>query len=187
MKINNAIISCYDKTGLKEFVSKLVEYNPSIKIFSSSGTFRELESVAKDNLFEVAEYTGFPEMPGGLVKTLHPKVHAGLLADLSDEEHKKYLEENNIEAFDLVVVNLYPFEKVASEGADLETARQNIDIGGVSLIEAGAKNFKRVTVVTDPSDYDKVLQESERLDLAKKAFAHLAHYFNEINNYFSKQ
>ena len=187
VKIDNVIISCYEKKGLREFVSQLVKLNPDIKIFSSSGTYKELESVAKDNLVEISEYTGFPEMPGGLVKTLHPKIHAGILADINNSAHKKYLEDNGIQAFDLVVVNLYPFEKVVSEGADLETARKNIDVGGVSLLEAASKNFRRVTVVTDPDDYSKVLQESSeelRLELAKKAFAHIAKYLNSISSYF---
>jgi phosphoribosylaminoimidazolecarboxamide formyltransferase / IMP cyclohydrolase len=196
MKSINAIISCYDKTGLKEFVSQLVKLNPTIKIFSSSGTFKELEAVAKDNLVEISEYTGFPEMPGGLVKTLHPKIHAGILADVNNSEHTKYLDENGIETFDLVVVNLYPFEKVVGGGADLEKARQNIDIGGVALIEAAAKNFRRVAIVCSSNDYAIILKEIKenneissetRLQLAKKAFAYIADYLAAISRYFEEQ
>ncbi len=195
MKINRAIISCHDKSGLKEFVSGLAKLNPAIKIYSSSGTYRELESVAKKSLIEISEYTGASEMPGGLVKTLHPKIHAGILADLNDDAQRKYLEDNGIEAFDLVVVNLYPFEKAVAEGKGFFHARNNIDIGGVSLLEAASKNFLRVTVVSSPEDYGMLLEKlrkngcstdiETRLELAKKAMAHLQHYLAEINNYFS--
>lgn len=196
VKINRAIISCYDKSGLKEFVSELVKLDPGIKIFSSSGTYMELMEVAKENLAEISEYVGFKEMPSGLVKTLHPKIHSGILADLNDESQKKYMEDNDIEAFDLIVANLYPFGKLVKEGKGFEEIRQNIDIGGVSLLEAGSKNFLRVTVVTDPEDYNKLIDTLRnndgssdlaiRLALAKKAIAHLAHYLAEINNYFKK-
>ncbi len=194
MKINRAIISCHDKTGLKEFVSELVKINPEIKIYSSSGTYRELETIAKDRLVEISAYTGASEMPGGLVKTLHPKIHAGILADLNDNAQRKYLKENGIEAFDMVVVNLYPFEKAVKEGKGFSHAKNNIDIGGVSLLEAASKNFLRVTAVSSPGDYAMALESirknngstdmSTRLLLAKKAISHLQHYLTEINNYF---
>ncbi len=196
MKISNAIISCHDKKGLKEFVSELVKINPEIKIYSSSGTYRELETVAKSNLVEISGYTGANEMPGGLVKTLHPKIHAGILADLNDEAQRKYLDDNKIEAFDMVVVNLYPFEKAVAEGKGFAHARNNMDIGGVSLLEAASKNFPRVTVVSSPDDYATALESirknngstdvATRLLLAKKAISHLQHYLTEINNYFKK-
>jgi len=190
VKIKNAIISCYDKSGLKEFVSELVRINPEIKIYCSSGTFKELLSVAKENIIEVSDYVGLKEMPSGLVKTLNPKLHAGILADLEDEKQRKYLEDNHIETFELVVVNLYPFEKVAS-GNSVDEARKNIDIGGVSLLEAASKNFPRVTAVSDVEDYDKKKNNGEsdsgtRLEFAKKALAHLHHYMSEINKYFQK-
>lgn len=194
MKISRAIISCHDKAGLKEFVSELVKINPEIKIYSSSGTHRELESAAKGNLVEISAYTGASEMPGGLVKTLHPKIHSGILADLNDEAQRKYLEDNGIEAFDMVVVNLYPFEKAVAEGKGFLHARNNIDIGGVSLLEAAAKNFFRVTAVSSPDDYGMLIEKlrkndcctdiATRLELAKKAIAHLQNYLTEIDNYF---
>ncbi len=196
IKIKNALISCHDKRGLKEFVSELVKLNPAIKIYSSSGTYRELEAAAKNNLVEISEYTGASEMPGGLVKTLHPKIHAGILADLNDDAQRKYLKDNRIEAFDMVVVNLYPFEKAVAEGKGFSHARNNIDIGGVSLLEASSKNFLRVTVVASPEDYGILLEKlrkngcstdiETRLELAKKAIARLQHYLTEINNYFKK-
>lgn len=193
-KISRAIISCHDKTGLKEFVSELVKLNPKIKIYSSSGTHRELEAVAKGNLVEISEYTGASEMPGGLVKTLHPKIHAGILADLNDAAQRKYLEDNRIEAFDMVVVNLYPFEKAVKEGKGFTHARNNIDIGGVSLLEAASKNFLRVAPVSSPEDYAMVLESirkndgstdiETRLELAKKAVSRLQRYLSEIDKYF---
>lgn len=196
VKIKNAIISCYDKNGLKEFVSELVKLNPEIKIYCSSGTFKELEPVAKDNIIEVSDYVGFKEMPSGLVKTLNPKLHAGILADLDDEKQVKYLEENKIVVFDIVVVNLYPFEKIVAAGGSVDEARKNIDIGGVSLLEAASKNFPRVTAVSDINDYDKLLEtlrnnngasdDKTRLEFAKKALSHLHHYMSEINKYFQK-
>ncbi len=194
VKIKNVLISCYDKTGLKYFAAGLVKINLEIKIFSSSGTYRELEAVAKNNLVDISSYTGASEMPGGLVKTLHPKIHAGILADLNDDAQRKYLKDNKIEAFDMVAVNLYPFEKAVKEGKGFSHARNNIDIGGVSLLEAASKNFLRVTVVSSPDDYATALESirknngstdiATRLKLAKKAISHLQHYLTEINNYF---
>jgi len=153
VKIKTALISCYDKTGLKEFVGELIRLNPGLKIYCSSGTFKELQVVARINLIEVSEYVGFKEMPDGLVKTLHPKIHSGILADLGNEDQKKYLDDNEIDVFDLVVVNLYPFKK-----GNFGEARKNMDIGGVSLLEAGCKNFIRVVVISSRSDYGKLLE-----------------------------
>ena len=196
VKINNAIISCYDKTNLEEFANQLVKTNPEIKIYSSSGTFKLLQQTTKNNLIEISEYTGFKEMPTGLVKTLHPKIHSGILADLNNPAQKKYLQENNIQTFDLVAVNLYPFEKTVEEKKSFEETRQTIDIGGVSLLESASKNFLRVATISDPNDYSKFINllnknnassnPETRLNLAKKAFQHLNQYINAINKYFSK-
>src|SRR3989338_7211657 len=119
-KAKNAIISCHDKSGLRGFAAELLKINPSLRIFSSSGTYRELEPVAKKSLVEISQYTGAKEMTGGLVKTLHPKIHAGILANLEDREHAQYLQSSGIEAFDLIVVNLYPFEKAVEAGKAFE-------------------------------------------------------------------
>jgi len=190
VKINTALISCYDKTGLADFVGELVRLNPKIKIYSSSGTFKELAAVASNNLKEVSEYVGFKEMPDGLVKTLHPKIHSGILADLSNEEQKKYIDKNGIDVFDLVVVNLYPFK-----GGGFSEAKKNMDIGGVSLLESGVKNFSRIVVVSSKDEYDKILKqlrenfETEmalRLELAKKAISYLRGYMGDIDDYFQK-
>ena len=193
-KISNAIISCYDKTGLADFAGEIVELNPEAKIFSSSGTFRFLAEHVKTGLVEISDYTGFKEMPSGLVKTLHPKIHSGILADAEDESQRAYLEKNCIEMFDLVVVNLYPFKKVVEEKGDFETARRNIDIGGVSLLESASKNFVRVAPICSNEDYDWVVKEIKegrfnersRLRLAKKAFSYLSDYFVSVSDYFSK-
>jgi phosphoribosylaminoimidazolecarboxamide formyltransferase / IMP cyclohydrolase len=194
-KIRNAIISCYDKTGLKYFGAELVRLNPEIRIYSSSGTYNELKkAVSEKNLVEISEYTGTKEMPSGLVKTLNPKVHSGILAELDDEPQKKYLEDIHAVEFDLVVVNLYPFAE-ASAGSSIEKARTNIDIGGVSLIEAGCKNFLRVTVAVSPVDYELILESLRknnsvgidlRLKLAKIAMNYISAYLNNISCYFNK-
>ena len=192
--ITNALISCYDKTGLKYFAAELAKINPNIRIYCSSGTYTELaKAVSKSNLVEIADYTGTKEMPSGLVKTLHPKIHSGILADLEDKEQRKYLEDNDAVAFDLVVVNLYPFADAASAGS-IEKARVNVDIGGVSLIEAAAKNFLRVAVVVSPVDYEKLLEIFRknggscdiqmRVELAKTAMDYLSAYVSNISNYY---
>jgi phosphoribosylaminoimidazolecarboxamide formyltransferase / IMP cyclohydrolase len=193
VKIKNVLISCHNKTGLKYFASELVKLNPMVKIYSSGGTYRELKEAVGENLVEISSYTGFPEMPGGLVKTLHPKIHAGILAEIGDREQALYLEENGIVSFDLVVVNLYPFQEAVHAGNGFSHARKNIDIGGVSLLEASVKNFLRVAVVCDIQDYESILEilRSERgtekdlrLTLAQKAATYLAAYLSAINNYF---
>ena len=195
VRIMNALISCYDKTGLKYFAAELVKLNPDVKIYCSSGTYSELaKGVSKSSLVEIADYTGTKEMPSGLVKTLHPKIHSGILADLNDEEQKKYLDDIKAVAFDLVVVNLYPFATAAEEKS-IEKARTNMDIGGVSLIEAAAKNFLRVTVVVSPVDYEKILELLRknnsigidvRLQLAKTALNYLNGYVSSMDGYFEK-
>ncbi|MBI2133127.1 IMP cyclohydrolase [Candidatus Woesearchaeota archaeon] len=192
VKIENVIISVYDKRGVSELAKELVRINPSITIISSGGTFRELQKSVASNLVDVSEYTGFPEMPGGLVKTLHPKVHGGILGN---EEQVQYMSMHGIKKIDLVVVNLYPF-RAASEKGSFEEARTNIDIGGVSLIEAACKNFLRVAVISDHCDYDEFLDElkqlngcsglSTRLKLAKKAISRLSDYLSNISIYFQK-
>ena len=194
--IKNALISCHDKTGLKYFAAELVKINPQIRIYCSSGTYNELgKAVDVKNLVEVSDYTGTKEMPSGLVKTLHPKVHSGILSDLDDEQQQKYLESINAVAFDLVVVNLYPFSAAAEEGS-IEKARTNMDIGGVSLIEAASKNFLRVTVVVSPVDYERLLEMMRgnngsvdmetRLVMAKTALGYLSAYIEGISSYYEK-
>lgn len=193
--VRNALISCHDKTGLKYFAAELVKISPGVRIYCSSGTFAELKKVAAANIVEISEYTGIKEMPSGLVKTLHPKIHSGILADLNDERQKEYLRSIGAVAFDLVVVNLYPFAAASGSGS-IEKARTNVDIGGVSLIESAAKNFLRVAVAVSPVDYDKILEEMKknsgscgivtRLMLAKAATNYLSGYLDNISNYYEK-
>jgi phosphoribosylaminoimidazolecarboxamide formyltransferase / IMP cyclohydrolase len=194
VKIRRAIISTYDKKNLAGFAETLVKINKDIELYSSSGTAAELQKTVLKNLREISEYTGFPEMPSGLVKTLHPKIHAGILAEVGNEQQSAYLQMHNIKEFDLIVVNLYPFSKASASGT-YEDARKNIDIGGVSLIEAASKNFLRVAVVVDPADYDLItagmkknngsIDLKTRIVLAKKAFSYLANYLAGISSYYS--
>ena len=189
--VKNVLISCYDKTGLTYFVSELVKINPDVRIYCSSGTFNELKKVAAANIVEISEYTGVKEMPSGLVKTLHPKIHSGILADLNDEQQKKHLQSIGAVAFDLVVVNLYPFAEASKTGS-IENARLNIVIGGVSLIESGAKNFPRVAVLVTPTKYKEfldILRKNAndriiRFQLSQAAVNYLSSYMEKINNYF---
>jgi len=184
-KIKRAIMSVTDKSGIVEFARALQQYH--IQFLSTGGTAKVLREGGIE-VTDISEYTGFPEMMDGRVKTLHPKVHGGLLGLRDNPEHVKVMKENGIENIDLVVVNLYQFEKtVARDGVTLEEAIENIDIGGPSMLRSSAKNFRDVTVVVDPSDYEKVLKEMKALDgetslktrfrLAKKVY-HLTHQYD---------
>lgn len=189
-----ALISVSDKTGVVEFAKKLASHG--VQILSTGGTARALREAGLD-VTDVSEVTGFPEILDGRVKTLHPKVHGGLLAVRDNPEHMRILKEQGIETIDMVVVNLYPFEKtVAKEDVSEDEAIENIDIGGPSMIRSAAKNFKSVTVVVDPSDYEEVLREIAaggnttlefRKKLARKAFTKTFQYDEAIDHYFRKQ
>ena len=189
-KVQRALISVSDKTGIVEFARSLTALG--ITLLSTGGTAKllEKEGVA---VTEVSEVTGFPEMLDGRVKTLHPKIHGGLLARRDVPEHMNALREAGIEPIDLVVVNLYPFQAtVADPDCRFEDAVENIDIGGPSMLRAAAKNHAGVAVVVDPADYARVLEAlrargtvdgATRLELAKKVFAHTAAYDGAIANY----
>src|SRR3989338_5563545 len=157
VKIKRALISVSDKAGLGELVKVLKKYD--VEILSTGGTakmIRDLGFAAKD----ISEHMGFPEMLDGRVKTLHPKVHGGLLALRENEEHMETTKKYDIGLIDMVVVNLYPFEKtVAKPGVKLEEAIENIDIGGPSMLRSAAKNHHSVAVVSDVSDYPKIIKE----------------------------
>jgi phosphoribosylaminoimidazolecarboxamide formyltransferase/IMP cyclohydrolase len=192
-KINRAVVSVSDKQGLGEFAKVLADLG--VEILSTGGTAKSLRDQGI-TVVDVSEYTGFPEMMEGRVKTLHPKVHGGILGDRSKEDHVSQMKAQGIEPIDMVVVNLYPFEAtVAKEGCTLEDAIENIDIGGPTLVRASAKNYRHVTVVVDPADYHRLAQElqesggaiSERtnFELARKAFAHTHHYDGAIAEYLS--
>ncbi len=190
-KIERAIISVTDKTGVAEFAKELA--GMGVEIISTGGTARVIRESGVE-VRDVSDLTGFPEMMDGRVKTLHPKVHGGILAIRDNEEHRRQMEENGIVPIDMVVVNLYAFEKtVAKEGVTLEEAIENIDIGGPTLLRSSAKNFKYVTVVVDPADYSKVLLEMKenngtttlktRFELARKVFATTSRYDGAITTY----
>lgn len=200
VKIQNVIVSVSDKTGLDKMIAGLVTVNPNIKIYSTGGTFSTIKAMnikeLKQNLIQVSDYTGQPEMQGGLVKTLDFKIYLGLLSETYNEAHKADLKRTGAVPMDMVIVNLYPFrETIAKPDATLEMARANIDIGGPCMIRASAKNFLRVAVVTNPADYDSVLDELKltggnlslrtRFELAKRAFAHTAEYDTAISSYLN--
>jgi len=160
--IKRALISVYDKQGLEKLVPVLAKYG--VKIISSGGTAKRIKEIGYKDIIEVSMYTGHPESPGGLVKTLHPKIHGGLLLNSEDQEHARWMKENNIEPIDLVVVNLYPFEEVTQRGADLETAIHNVDIGGPTMIRSAAKAsllYDKTCIVSDPSQYPEVIKTLE--------------------------
>lgn len=203
IKVKNVIISVSDKDGLPEFVDRLITINPDVRIFSTGGTFQGIKEAlgpkrASRILRSVSEYTGQPEMQGGLVKTLDYKIYLGILSETYNPSHQEDLSRLSALPVDMVVVNLYPFEKtIAEEGSTPEAARANIDIGGPCMIRAAAKNFIRVASVVDPKDYSMVLDEmregegtvglSLRYYLARKAFAHTAGYDRVIAEYLENK
>jgi len=177
VKVKTALISVSDKTGIVEFARSLSKLG--ITIISTGGTSRAIRE-AGIPVMSVDEVTGFPEILSGRVKTLHPKVHGGLLAVRDDADHMEQLRKNGIDTIDLVVVNLYPFEKtIAREDVSFEEAIENIDIGGPTMLRSAAKNHRFVGAVIDPADYDLILGElrangelsaDTRLYLAEKVF-----------------
>jgi phosphoribosylaminoimidazolecarboxamide formyltransferase/IMP cyclohydrolase len=190
-KIRRAIVSVSDKGGVVSFAKGLAQMG--VEILSTGGTAKTLREQGV-SVIDISDYTGFPEMLDGRVKTLHPKVHGGLLGQRSKKEHVKKMEEHGILPIDLVAVNLYPFEAtIAKSDCSLEEAIENIDIGGVTLIRAAAKNHQRVTLVCDPADFLPVQTELQaggvaaetRKRLAVKGFAATAHYDAAIANYLA--
>jgi phosphoribosylaminoimidazolecarboxamide formyltransferase/IMP cyclohydrolase len=192
-RITQALLSVSDKTGLVEFARSL--HRMGVRLLSTGGTAKALAGAGLP-VTEIGDYTGFPEMLDGRVKTLHPKVHAGILARRDIAAHAAALEQHAIPPIDLVVVNLYPFrETVANEGCTLEEAIENIDIGGPTLLRAAAKNWGHVGVVVDPADYAPLADElarsggtlaaSTRFALASKAFSHTAAYDGAISNWLT--
>lgn len=188
--IKRALLSVSDKTGIVEFAKAL--HDAGVELLSTGGTAKLLAEQGLP-VIEVSNYTGHPEIMDGRVKTLHPKIHGGILARRGTDE--AVMAENNIGPIDLVAVNLYPFAAtVAKEDCTLEDAIENIDIGGPTMVRAAAKNHKDVTIVVNAGDYARVLSEMEsnagsltyntRFDLAIKAFEHTAEYDGMIANYF---
>ena len=188
-----ALVSVSDKKNIAPFCKELVE-KFDYQILSSGGTAKHLTE-SNIPVIKVADFTNSPEILGGRVKTLHPKIHGGILAKRTDEEHKKDIEANNLELIDLVVVNLYPFKKTVEQDSKWENAIENIDIGGPSMIRSAAKNHKDVSVLVDPSQYQEFLEErkkgalkeSYKAKLALEAFQHTADYDTAISNWISKE
>ena len=158
--INTVLISVSDKTGLEELIPGLVEVNPEIRFLSTGGTYARIQEILGDaadkHLTRVADYTGQPETQGGLVKTLDFKIYLGLLTERYNQSHRQDLARTGALPIDLVVVNLYPFEQTVARGASHDETIENIDIGGPSMVRSAAKNQARVTVVTEPGDYEYV-------------------------------
>jgi phosphoribosylaminoimidazolecarboxamide formyltransferase/IMP cyclohydrolase len=187
-----ALISVTDKSGIVELARELIQMD--FEILSTGGTAKTLKAAGL-TVTEVSAYTGFPEILDGRVKTLQPKIHGGLLGRRQDPRHREQMRALDIEPIDLLVVNLYAFEKtVAKPGCTLEEAIENIDIGGPALLRAAAKNYSEVTVLTDPNDYPQVLQElktngrtspATRFYLAKKVFDLTHRYDGAISRYLN--
>ena len=202
VSIQNVLISTADKSNLDYLIENLIEINENVTIYSTGGTFSKIKEILgksfADNLKKVSDYTGQPEMQGGLVKTLDFKIYLGLLSETYNASHQADLKRTDAVEIDMVVVNLYPFtETVSKKGVNLEDARANIDIGGPCMLRASAKNFLRVASVCDPDDYTNIINELKsgegclsyefRLALARKTFKHTADYDSAIAEYLSRQ
>jgi phosphoribosylaminoimidazolecarboxamide formyltransferase/IMP cyclohydrolase len=198
LPLKNVLVSVSDKAGLEDLIPALRAANPEVRFFSTGGTYDRLKTLLGpdygDSLVSVSDYTGQPEMQGGLVKTLDFKIYLGILSETHNPAHQEDLARCGAVSLDMVVVNLYPFvQTVARPGADLEDARGNIDIGGPCMLRAAAKNFLRVAPVCDPADYSVIIEELTRRQgclgaqtryyLARKAFAHTAAYDTAIAAY----
>ncbi len=193
-KIKRAIISVSNKKGVIEFAKAL--HSLGVEILSTGGTAKAMRD-AGVKVKDVSDYTGFPEMLDGRLKTLHPKVHGGLLARRDNPKDMEDIKEYGIELIDMIVVNLYPFEEtVAKPNVTLAEAIENIDIGGPTMLRSASKNFKDVAVVTDNNDFDHIIKEMKankgdlsyktRLELARKVFRLTSKYDNAIADYLSK-
>jgi phosphoribosylaminoimidazolecarboxamide formyltransferase / IMP cyclohydrolase len=200
--VRHALISVSDKQGLDLLVKDLLRAVPSLKIFSTGGTYARIEEILGDEagktLVQVSDYTGQPETQGGLVKTLDFKIYLGLLTETHNPSHAEDLKRTEAVPIDLVVVNLYPFQKtIEREGVTVEEARANIDIGGPCMVRASAKNYLRVAVTVDPEDYPGLIASmeanggctslEERFRYAQKAFAHTAEYDRRIMEYLNRK
>jgi len=192
-KIKKVLISVSDKKNLKTLLKTLTKYK--IEIISSGGTYKEIKKL-KFNCLEISEYTGSPEILNGRVKTLHPKIHAGILSKRNDRSHKNDLRKNNFEEIDLVIVNFYPFEKTLEQTNDHLKIIENIDVGGPTMVRAAAKNYNDVTVITSSNQYGELITEIEknrgstslgfREKMSLEAFSETAYYDAVISNYLNK-
>ena len=202
VRVNNVLVSVFDKDGLEELIPSMVSINGDVTFYSTGGTYNKIEEIlgkdAAKHLVSVSDYTGQPEMQGGLVKTLDFKIYLGLLSESYNEAHGEDLDRTGAVKFDMVVVNLYPFkETVAKPDATIEDARGNIDIGGPCMLRAAAKNFLRVLPACDPGDYQMMLEELKssngvvsletRYHAAKKAFSHTAEYDTAVARFLAER
>ncbi|HLC78310.1 MAG TPA: hypothetical protein VJH92_04245 [Candidatus Nanoarchaeia archaeon] len=214
IRVKNVIISVYHKEGLDMLAVGLIEENPDVRFISSGGTYTALNKIlgssGEERLIEASSYTGFPEMDGGLVKTLHPKIHGGILGERNNPKHQQYLSDLNGGVYiDLVVVDLYPFGSVVKKiergeinpqtgnPFNFESARGNIDIGGPAMLRAGAKNFPSCAAISSVYDYSQFLFDlrknkgntdfKQRFNLAKKVFTTTSEYDSAIAVYLSAQ
>ncbi len=201
VRVKTVLVSVSDKTGLETLLRGLLAANSDLHILSTGGSHAAIQKLLGDSasrsLQQVSDYTGQPEMQGGLVKTLDFRIYLGLLSETHNPAHQADLARTGSASIDMVVVNLYPFqETIAKNGATLEDARGNIDIGGPCMVRAAAKNFHRVAALTDPADYPGVVEEvsrsggtlslATRFTLAQKAFQIVARYDQAIAEYLSR-
>jgi len=192
-KIKKALISVSNKKNLKDILKILTKYK--IELISSGGTYKEIRKL-RFKCLEVSDYTGSPEILGGRVKTLHPKIHAGILSKRNNKSHKKDLKDNNFNEIDLVIVNFYPFEKTLEQTTNHLKIIENIDVGGPTMVRAAAKNYNDVTVVTSSNQYAELINELDthrgstslefREKMSLEAFSETAYYDAVISNYFNK-
>ena len=193
-KIKTALISVSDKKNLKPLLNSLKQNK--IKIISSGGTYNEIRKL-KFKCLEVSEFTNSPEILEGRVKTLHPKIHAGILNKRKNKTHLKDIKNNNFENIDLVIVNFYPFEETLKNTKNHEKIIENIDVGGPTMVRSAAKNYKDVTVITSSDQYEELIVELKlnkgstslefREKLSRIAFTETAYYDSVISNYFNKR
>ena len=193
-KIKTALISVSDKSNLKSLLNILKKNK--IKVISSGGTYKEIKRL-KFKCLEVSKFTNSPEILEGRVKTLHPKIHAGILSNRQKKSHIKDLNNNNFESIDLVIVNFYPFENTLKKTKNHEKIIENIDIGGPSMVRSAAKNYNDVTVITSTDQYEELIQELKKFKgstslnfrekLSRIAFAETAYYDSVISNYLNKK
>ncbi len=194
LKVQNALISVSNKKNLISLLKALKKYK--IKIISSGGTYKTIKKLGYECV-ELSKFTGFKEMLDGRVKTLHPKIHAGILHDRSNKKHKNEMYKQNFSAIDLIVVNFYPFQKIVKDTKNAKKIIDNIDIGGPTMVRAAAKNYENVTIVTNSGDYDSLIKELETLKgktslkfrelMSSKAFGLTAYYDAMIANWFNKK
>ena len=193
-KIKNALISVSDKTELNSILKILRKYK--IKVISSGGTYSSIKKLGYD-CTEISKYTGFKEMLDGRVKTLHPKIHAGILHDRYNKKHQGEMDRQKFPSLDLIIVNFYPFQKIVTESKNYKKIIENIDIGGPTMVRAAAKNFKNVSIITNRSDYPNLIHEIEKHNgktslkfrelMSSKAFGLTAYYDAMIANWFNKK